>query len=47
VRVATCANTLRAQQLGPEALLPGTRIAAAGVAQLVRTPTPGLGYLRP
>lgn len=47
VSVAACANTMRAQQLGPEALLPGVRIVPAGVAQLVRRQRQGWAYLRP
>jgi len=38
---------MRAQQLSPEALLPGVGIVPAGVAQLVRRQREGWAYLRP
>jgi intracellular sulfur oxidation DsrE/DsrF family protein len=48
VRLAACGNTLKAQKLGVDDLLPGfVRVDEGGVVKLARLQADGYAYLRP
>lgn len=47
VRLVACCNTLRAQELTAEDLLPGVGTVPSGVGHLARRQLEGWAYLRP
>ena len=47
VRVAACANALRAQKIALESLWDGVQVVPAGVVEIARRETEGYAYLKP
>lgn len=47
VQVAVCQNTMRAQSLTEDDLLPGMTTVRAGIAEIIRRQQEGFSYVRP
>ncbi|MDP2034067.1 MAG: DsrE family protein, partial [Polaromonas sp.] len=47
VRVVACENTLRAQKLGRDDMLPAIAYVPAGVTEIMKKQAEGWAYLRP
>ncbi len=47
VRIAVCQNTMTAQHITPEQLLPGMTVVPAGIAEIIQRQQEGFSYVKP